>query len=158
MKNVKVTFESHLKEYKSAFDKAVAQAMSAIGRKGTTYARKGTPVDTGRLRNSITWATFKRQSQTYTYKDNKKAKGKKDHEQRTYIDEIGSGVEKGEVVIGTNVEYAKPIEEGSSTRHAAHMLRNAVANHADEWKNILETSMKAQGIIDSGADFEDAEV
>lgn len=141
---VSIKVESNLKLYKRAFEKAVAQGLSAIGRKAATHAKKNTPVDTGRLRNSITWATIKRQGKTYQYSSNKRARKSKNHQQRTYTDKIGTGVDNRTVVIGTNVVYGERIEEGGNGYGGAHMLRNAVTNHKQEYQNILTTSMKAQ--------------
>lgn len=152
---MKVTVESNREEYTKALVKAVQQALSAIGRKAASYAKKGTPVDTGRLRNSITWATSKRQGKTYTYKDNKKAKTKKNHIQQAYTDTIGTGVDEKTVVIGSNVEYARKIEEGGQGYGGAHMLRNAISSHKDEYRDILQTSLEAQGITDFDGDFAD---
>lgn len=51
---MKVTYESHLEEFLDALPKQVEQALIAIGMTAETYAKKECPVDTGRLRNSIT--------------------------------------------------------------------------------------------------------
>lgn len=40
------------------------------------------------------------------------------------------------VYIGTNVEYA-PVQE-----NIHHFLKNAAANHGEEYKQIMETSLK----------------
>lgn len=51
--------------------------------------------------------------------------------------------EKGDATyIGTNVEYAAAQELGSSRGiKPKHYLMNAVANHADEYKNIVKDSL-----------------
>ena len=46
-------------------------------------------------------------------------------------------VEENDVYIGTNVEYA-PVQE-----NIHHFLKNAAANHGDEYKKIMETSLKS---------------
>ena len=46
-------------------------------------------------------------------------------------------VDGSDVYIGTNVEYA-PNQE-----YIHHFLKNAAANHGDEYKNIMETSLKS---------------
>ena len=46
-------------------------------------------------------------------------------------------VDGSDVYIGTNVEYA-PYQE-----YVHHFLKNAAANHGDEYKNIMETSLKS---------------
>lgn len=42
------------KAFKSAFNQALARALEEIGLTAENYAKKACPVDTGRLRNSIT--------------------------------------------------------------------------------------------------------
>lgn len=49
-----VTFVSHAPECLSAEQKARNKALEIIGGKAESYAKKLCPVDTGRLRNSIT--------------------------------------------------------------------------------------------------------
>lgn len=49
-----VTFISHAKEALSAEQAARNKALEIIGGKAESYAKKLCPVDTGRLRNSIT--------------------------------------------------------------------------------------------------------
>jgi phage gpG-like protein len=47
------TTKDNTKEVLSALDKAVERGLEAIGLTAEGYAKKETPVDTGRLRNSI---------------------------------------------------------------------------------------------------------
>ena len=49
-----VTFTSHAKDVLSAEQAAKAKALDMIGGKAESYAKKLCPVDTGRLRSSIT--------------------------------------------------------------------------------------------------------
>lgn len=49
-----VTFESHLGEFLDAMPEQIEQALIAIGMMAETHAKEECPVDTGRLRNSIT--------------------------------------------------------------------------------------------------------
>lgn len=49
-----VVFESHLGEFLDALPEQIEQALIAIGMTAETYAKQECPVDTGRLRNSIT--------------------------------------------------------------------------------------------------------
>lgn len=51
---MKVTYESHLDEFLDALPEQIEQALIAIGMTAETYAKQECPVDTGRLRNSIT--------------------------------------------------------------------------------------------------------
>ena len=86
--------------------------------------RGGTPVDTGRLRNSIAWATASQGG------------GGTDAP-------LGGGADDHTVIIGTNVEYGEDVEEGTSKRKPAHMLRNALTDGADEYARIMEAALKA---------------
>lgn len=124
-----VTFESNLPEVKRASAEAIERGLAAIGMRAVTYTHRpkeqgGTPVDTGRLRNSIAWAT-----------QNQSGGG----------DDATSngGADTNTVVIGTNVEYGQIIEEGSARRSAAHMLRNALTDGADEYKKIMQAALEA---------------
>ena len=44
--------------------------------------------------------------------------------------------------IGTNVEYGPYVELGSPTIKAHHMLQKAATEHTDEYKRLMEDSMK----------------
>lgn len=96
-------------------------------------------VDTGRLRNSITWAI------------------KSKHSQPQYIggdgaDEVDpdSGVREDQVpdeksvIIGTNVEYAAKIHEGDADEglDPNRFLRNAVENNAQKYREIIDDTLK----------------
>lgn len=51
---VKVNFTDNSEHIRSAFEKQVSLGLWAIGASAEGYAKRGCPVDTGRLRNSIT--------------------------------------------------------------------------------------------------------
>ena len=121
--------KSNRKEVLRGSEEAVERGLAAIGMRAVTYThrpkeRGGTPVDTGRLRNSIAWATA---SQGGGGTDAPSGGGADDHA----------------VIIGTNVEYGKFVEEGTSKRKPAHMLRNALADGSDEYARIMEAALKA---------------
>ena len=44
--------------------------------------------------------------------------------------------------IGTNVEYAPYIELGARGKEGLHFLQKAASNHTDEYKRLMEDSMK----------------
>lgn len=44
--------------------------------------------------------------------------------------------------IGTNVEYALYVEEGTRKMAAAHYLRNAATQNTAEYKQLLEDSLR----------------
>ena len=50
---MKVDYKDNSQQILSALEKGKRNALTAIGATAETYAKKATPVDTGRLRNSI---------------------------------------------------------------------------------------------------------
>ena len=121
--------KSNRKEVLRGSEEAVERGLAAIGMRAVTYThrpkeRGGTPVDTGRLRNSIAWATASQGG------------GGTDAPS-------GGGADDRTVIIGTNVEYGEAVEEGTSKRKPAHMLRNALTDGSGEYARIMEASLKA---------------
>lgn len=131
-----VTVADHTVEVKKELEVSIKAILEALGTTAETHAKEGCPVDTSRLRNSITFATSEYSGQG-SYQDNVG---------NSYNDATANGtVEDGVVVIGTNVEYAEAVEMSDSARHkvgGAHFLANAVRNHTDEYKKIVEAGLK----------------
>ena len=124
-----IELKSNRKEVLRGSEEAVERGLAAIGMRAVTYThrpkeRGGTPVDTGRLRNSIAWATASQSG------------GGTDAPP-------GGGADDRTVIIGTNVEYGEVVEEGTSKRKPAHMLRNALTDGSDEYARIMEAALKA---------------
>lgn len=133
-----IEYRDNTEEVLKAMEAAIRRGNETIGMTAERYAKKACPVDTGRLRNSITYALAGEETHVKSYKANK---GGKDRETYTY-DGNAPG-KKGEgVYIGTNVEYATFIENGSSGRKPVHFLKNAATGHTDEYKRLMEESMK----------------
>lgn len=101
------TYKDNTDEVLAALKMAKKRGLEAIGLTAEGYAKKDTPVDTGRLRNSISHAT---------------------DDEAAYI--------------GTNVEYAPYVELGARGRKGVHMLQRAASEHTDEYKQLMEDSMK----------------
>ena len=101
------TFRDNIEEVLSALERAKKRGLEAIGLTAEGHAKKETPVDTGRLRNSINHAT---------------------DDEAAYI--------------GTNVEYAPYVELGARGRKGVHMLQRAATEHTDEYRRLMEDSMK----------------
>ena len=101
------TYRDNTDEVLAALERAKRRGLEAIGLTAEGYAKRETPVDTGRLRNSISHAT---------------------DDEAAYI--------------GTNVEYAPYVELGARGRQGKHMLQRAASEHTDEYKRLMEDSMK----------------
>lgn len=92
-----------------ALDEAVERALTAIGLQVTNYARANAPVDTGRLKNSITFETLKNEDAVV----------------------IGSNVEYAPYQeLSTSKMQAANGGRG--------FLRPAINDHMDEYKRIVE--------------------
>ena len=133
-----IEYRDNTEEVLSALKAAIKRGNEAIGMTAERHAKKKCPVDTGRLRNSITYALAGEETHVKSYKANK---GGKDRETYTY--EGTADGEKGSgVYIGTNVEYAVFVENGAKGRKAVHFLQEAATGHADEYKKLMEDNMK----------------
>lgn len=59
------TYKDHTDEVLSALEKALENGLTAIGMTAEGHAKRQTPVDTGRLRNSITHAVKAEEKAVY---------------------------------------------------------------------------------------------
>lgn len=92
-----VTFISHAKEVLSAEQAAKNRALEIIGGKAETYAKRLCPVDTGRLRNSITHQQYSDDTEV-----------------------IGTNVEYAPFVeLGTHKQKAQPYLRPAAENHSA---------------------------------------
>ena len=101
------TYKDNTDEVLAALKMAKKRGLEAIGLTAEGHAKKETPVDTGRLRNSIAHA-----------------------------------VENDAAYIGTSTSYAPFVELGARGRKGVHMLQRAASEHTDEYKRLMEDSMK----------------
>ena len=62
-----VIFTSHVPQALDAMEHAKSTALELIGGKAESYAKKLCPVDTGRLRNSITHARYDENTKAVDY-------------------------------------------------------------------------------------------
>lgn len=137
----KVVFESNLKAVLKATQEIIDRGLEQCGMEAVDLTARdapsksnpyltgrGTPVDTGRLKNSITWAV-----------QDKHGGGSKGQGESVPYGPAPQNV----LVIGTNVEYAEVIEEGSYNRRAYHMLRNALTDGADRFERIMTVNFEA---------------
>lgn len=135
-KIVAMRVEDHSKEFIDAMHDQIMLGLKAIGQEAEGYAKKECPVDSGRLRNSITCATRDFHSEGNDY-DGEKASAKDKKKLATPEDTT--------VYIGTNVEYAPYVEFRDATHKTgkAHFLRDSVANHGDHYKEIMKAALQS---------------
>jgi hypothetical protein len=122
--------EDNSEEILEEMKRKVALALEAIGGEAEMFAKQNCPVDTGRLRNSITFVTSEAQGSPNT-------SGGQAAEPGDYSP--NSTPEDDRVYIGTNVSYAPEQEYYGKNKH---FLKDAATGHADRYQKIAETIMK----------------
>lgn len=90
-------------------------------------------VDTGLLRNSITYALHGKSANKGSYHSDDNSKS------GSYSGTADDG--KNAVYIGSNVEYAQYVHYGTTRMIPNRFLENAVEKHQDEYKNIIKTEL-----------------
>lgn len=134
-----ITIKDNTDEFLSAFEKALENGLTAIGMTAEGHAKRKITdypaVDTGRLRNSITFAISGEKANTTTYTDSKKGV-------YNYSGTAPDDKEKA-VYVGTNVEYGSFVELGTSKMTARPFLKPAAAEHNEEYKKIMEAALKS---------------
>jgi HK97 gp10 family phage protein len=144
MSNISFTFRSHKQEVLEAETSALERTLYAIGLKMEKYAKEELSkpkehksgesprpnVDTGRLRNSVVFAT-----------ETDRSSGSSPADASDYSPK--SIPERGDVYVGTNVEYAAYVEMGTSKMKAQPYLKPAEVDHADEYKQMVEYYLKS---------------
>ena len=128
-------------------DKEIMEALKSglkkVGMLAESYAKALAPVDTGLLRNSITFAIGGEMPKTLEYADDD-GNGKGSYESTAPSDEDG----KVTLYVGTNVHYAPYQELGHMTQKGdwidpQAVLRPAVENHAEEYHRIMIAELNA---------------
>lgn len=131
-----------------ALEKAINEGLTAIGMTAEGHAKReitklvysrGNNEKkyrlTGRLRNSITFAISGEKAHISSYNDN-------DGNYYSYSGTAPNDKEKA-VYIGTNVEYGKHVELGTSKMAARPFLKPAATEHSEEYKRIMEAALKS---------------
>lgn len=128
-----VTFTDHSAEVKAEFEAACLRALEKCGLVAEGYAKKLQIPDTGNLRNSITHEVREDEKAVY----------------------IGSNVEYAAYVeLGTGIYYPGGrqdpwvYQDAKGNWHLTHgqrarpYLKPAVADHASQYKGIIESELK----------------
>lgn len=132
--------ESHKDEVEDELEKFINRVLTKWGMRAESLAKRLAPVDTGLMRNSITWAIEGREANIHEYTDNdRKKRGKYEGQAPNESKEHPRSV-----YIGTNVEYAKYQELGSYKHKVGQspFLKPAIDNNREEFKQIYEEELK----------------
>lgn len=129
--------ENNVEKVLKMSDEAIVKALTEMGMVAEASAKGACPVDTGLLRNSITTAL---DGAAMGIKKYKADKGGKTGSYGGKMPAEGGG--KRAVYIGTNVEYAPYIENGTSRMAARPFLLPSVQNNKDKFVTIIKKNMK----------------
>lgn len=137
MADLDISIKDATPEMQAKLNAAIARALEKIGITAQGYATLLCRVDTGRLRNSITYATTSKQGKPNT------SRGKNKHGQPMAQAEAADYAMHGkpaetEVVLGTNVEYARKVEQNIKA-----FLKPAIENHISEYQKIFAQELSA---------------
>lgn len=105
------TMTSHKEIFLTMCDSQLQVAFEECGMDAEYYAKRACPVDTGRLKNSIT------------------------HE----VDGYGSGIK---AVVGTNVEYASYVENGTYRSKAKPYIKPSVSDHISHYQSVVKKHLQ----------------
>lgn len=110
-----IIFTDNLEEVLKAVDSAITAGLVEIGAKAQGYAKDLTPVRTGTLRDSIGVEIKKDEKAAY----------------------IGTMIDRF-----PKKPYGQYVELGARGRPGVHMLQRAATEHTDEYRRLMEDSMK----------------
>ena len=110
-----IVFTDNIDEVLGALNSALEDGLVKIGAAAQGYAKDNTPVRTGTLRDSIGVEV-------------------KSDEKAAYI---GTMIDKF-----PGKPYGQYVELGARGRQGVHMLQRAATEHTDEYKKIMEDTLK----------------
>ena len=147
---IEATLEGdNVEELKKATKEAVVTALDAVGMQASTLARmelQNNPsrIDTGLLRNSITHAVSGKPAAISEYQASNESKyNGKTPEPGGYSGTApDEGTGKEAVYIGTNVEYAAYVHEGTDRMAPNRFLKNAIERNKSEFEQIISQVLR----------------
>lgn len=121
-------------DYEKWADRAIEKALVKMGIVISGMAIMRTPVDTGRLRGSITYATHRTRNRPQG-----RARGD---------DGVSNPITKWELYVGSNVDYAEYLEYGTYKTPKQPFLRPALKMARSRIQRIAKEMLG--GILDGG--------
>jgi len=132
---------SNMGEHDRKLAKAIEKALRYVGGAAERYAKETISdmeaVDTGFLRNSITWALDGEPANVSEYHDDS---GMKTGEYEGSTPSEGGS--KRSVFIGTNVYYAPYVEYGTYKMDARPFLSSSIQGHKSDFKDLFEEAFR----------------
>lgn len=149
--NIKITINR--KQLESAWPEMAKRALEAAGLQAEGDAKlelENAPrrIDTGLLRNSITHAVSGQAPAITSYRGDNPSKygeGNKSVPTGSYSGNAPDDPkDKLAVYIGTNVEYAAMVHEGTDRMKPNRFLKNALQKNGETYLRIIETYLKKE--------------
>lgn len=149
--------ESSKEELLALLEQIAEGVLTDWGQTVERYAKGKAPVDTGRLKNSITWALGGGEAAIAEYQSSSThghnpstekwgTAGKpapKPHGGKYSGTAPKDSQGKRSVYVGTNVKYAQYVELGTSKMGPRPFLKPAVTDHISEYMDILKEHLEA---------------
>lgn len=134
----------------AAVEAAAEVALDAAGSQAATLAanelqRSPSRIDTGLLKNSITWALGGKPAAISSYSADRPSKTTgKMPPSGSYSGTAPTDRGKTKsVYIGTNVEYAIYVHEGTKRMEPNHFLKNAISKNRGELSEIMKRILQS---------------
>ena len=134
----------HTDEVKKVIHDATLLALDAAGMQASSLAKmelQKSPmrVDTGLLRNSITHAVSGKPAAIGSYSADTPKKGRENSGSYAGSAPAPSTPQQPFVLVGTNVEYALYVHEGTRNMAPNRFVANALRNNTGELEKIIKT-------------------
>lgn len=132
------------KEVKEQVEDRALVALDAVGMQASSLAKmelQKSPmrVDTGLLRNSITHAVSGKPAAIGSYSADTPKKGRENSGSYAGSAPAPSTPQQPFVLVGTNVEYALYVHEGTRNMAPNRFIANALRNNTGELEKIIKT-------------------
>lgn len=132
------------KEVKEQVADRALVALDAVGMQASSLAKmelQKSPmrVDTGLLRNSITHAVSGKPAAIGSYSADTPKKGRENSGSYAGSAPAPSTPQQPFVLVGTNVEYALYVHEGTRNMSPNRFIANALRNNTAEFEKIIKT-------------------
>lgn len=145
MAQVKIDFKDMSGDVRRELINKMRLAMQLVGEKAEGYAKEECPVDTGLLRNSITYAVAGEGAAITGYQADTPKEGRQSSGTYSGYTQAEPGDNKAAVYVGSNVNYAKYVEYRDAIHKSgkAHFLKDAVMNHKREYVETIRATLEA---------------
>lgn len=144
MADIKIE-NDNTKEILTELEKAVKLALTDVGIEAVDNitSRGDFPADTGLLKNSITFAVSGESPLISSYRADKKREGENAIRTGSYQGTAPNDKNKA-VYIGTNVEYAKYVQYGTSRMVARDFMYAPIRANLGHYKEIMMNHIKGE--------------